>query len=245
MPLGLIDALPGSDGKKMAFLRERHKSQTSEIRQCSRPGSLRPTDRELLENLLRLSPRKDAARALLDRFRTLAAVLTASPQELSAVLEADTADMLKTVHMAMVRMLERDIYCRPILLSLQTTIDWLKLRIGHRRQEVFLALFLDGQGHLIADEEMNQGTVNRIAVYPREVIKRALDLNASAIVLVHNHPDGDPCPSPQDVACTRAIEQAGKCFEIAVHDHIIIGAEGHLSLRSEGFLDDRDEVAPV
>lgn len=143
---------------------------------------------------------------------------------------------LCAVHEALRSALRANINRRPILSSGQAVADYLMVTIGHRRTERIQVLFLDAANHLIADETMSSGTTDAAAIYPREVIHRALELGATALILAHNHPSGDPRPSPQDVAVTRSLGNAGQALSIAVHDHIIVSPGGCFSMRAEGLL---------
>ena len=125
---------------------------------------------------------------------------------------------------------------RPVLGSWHALIDYCHTAMAHRQTEQFRVLYLDRKNVLIADEAQAQGTVDHVPVYPREVVKRALELNASALILVHNHPSGDPTPSRADISMTREIEQAAAALGIAIHDHIIIGRSTELSFRATGYL---------
>jgi DNA repair protein RadC len=187
-------------------------------------------DYELLELLLaRTIPRRDTkplAKELLARFGSFADVLAASPERLKAVkgLGGGQAIIdLKLVHAAGVRMLRRQVLNRPALTSWSALLDYCTAAMACSETEQFRILFLDRKNNLIADEVQQQGTVDHAPVYVREVVKRALELSASAIILVHNHPSGDPTPSRADIEITRKIVEAADKLSIAVHDHLIIG----------------------
>ena len=194
-------------------------------------------DYELLELLLfRLIPRADTkpvAKALLARFGTLAEVLGAPEhllQEVKGIGPAAALD-LKIIAAAAHRMLRSDLKARQVLSSWMQVIDYCRAAMAFEEREQFRILFLDKKNALIADEVQQTGTVDHTPVYPREVVKRALDLSATAIILVHNHPSGDPTPSRADIDMTREIVEAGKRLGITVHDHIIIGKKGHASMK--------------
>ena len=125
---------------------------------------------------------------------------------------------------------------RRVLSSWDALLDYCRTTMAHRDIEQFRVLYLDTKNTLIADEEQARGTVDHVPVYPREVVKRALQLNASALILVHNHPSGDPSPSPEDIAMTEQIERAAEALGLALHDHLIIGKSTELSFRAQGLL---------
>ena len=195
-------------------------------------------DYELLELLLaRTIPRRDTkplAKELLAAFGSFADVLAASPERLKAVkgLGGGQAIIdLKLVHAAGVRMLRRQVLNRPALTSWSALLDYCTAAMACCETEQFRILFLDRKNNLIADEVQQQGTVDHAPVYVREVLKRALELSASAIILIHNHPSGDPTPSRAAIEITRKIIEAADKLSIAVHDHLIIGRGGHASFR--------------
>lgn len=194
-------------------------------------------DYELLELLLfRAIPRRDVkplAKALLKRFGSFAEVL-AAPDRLLAEVEGASAAVileLKVAHAAAVRIGRSKVAHRPVLSSWAALIDYCRTAMAFAEREQFRVLYLDRRNILIADEVQGEGTVDHTPVYPREVMKRALELSASAIILVHNHPSGDPTPSPADIAMTRQIVEIGKPLGITVHDHLIVGRAGHASFR--------------
>ncbi|WP_315923340.1 RadC family protein [Mesorhizobium sp. SP-1A] len=194
-------------------------------------------DYELLELLLfRLIPRSDTkpvAKALLARFGTLAEVLGADEallREVKGVGPAVALD-LKIIAAAAQRMLRSDLTTRETLSSWTQVLDYCRAAMAFEAREQFRILFLDKKNALIADEVQQTGTVDHTPVYPREVVKRALELSATAIILVHNHPSGDPTPSRADIEMTKEIVEAAKRLGISVHDHIIIGKKGHASMK--------------
>jgi len=199
-------------------------------------------DYELLELILfRSIPRKDVkplARALLDQFGDFNRVISASPERLSKMSGIGDAVIcdLKVIQAAAQRMARARVMQRQVISSWDVLLDYCHTTMAHRETEQFRVLFLDRKNVLIADEEQAEGTVDHVPVYPREVAKRALELNASAIILVHNHPSGDPTPSQSDIAMTRKIEMALEALNITLHDHLIIGAAQELSFRSDGLL---------
>ncbi|NTE86508.1 RadC family protein [Agrobacterium rubi] len=194
-------------------------------------------DYELLELFLfRLIPRRDTkpiAKALIARFGTLAGVLGAPPsllQEVKGVGETVALD-LKLIASVSQRMLKSEIRNKQVLGSWSAVIDYCHAVMAHESREQFRILFLDKRNVLIADEVQGQGTVDHTPVYPREVVRRALELSSTAIILVHNHPSGDPTPSRADIDMTKTIIDTAKPLGIAVHDHIIIGKDGHVSFK--------------
>ena len=195
-------------------------------------------DYELLESLLHIvlpqKDTKDLAKSLLDRFGSFSGVLAAPYEQLRRFkgLGDITAANLKIVQGAAQRyardQVSRD---KPILSSWAALLDYCRAQMAFEEIEQFRLLFLNKKNQLIADEVQQRGTVDHTPVYPREVIKRALELQATAIILVHNHPSGDPAPSAADIQMTQAIVEIAKPLGIAVHDHIIIGKSGHASMR--------------
>ena len=216
--------------------RERLKERFREAGSDSMP------DYELLEMLLfraiKRGDTKPLAKLLLARFGTFAEVLSAPPErlmEVTGVGEA-VATEIKLVHAAAMRLMRGQVINRPILSTWNGILDYVRAAMAFHDTEQFRILFLDKKNQLIADEVQQQGTVDHTPVYPREVIKRALDLAASAIVLVHNHPSGDPAPSLADIEMTKKIVDAGQRLSIIVHDHVIVGRKGHFSFRSNGLI---------
>ncbi len=199
-------------------------------------------DYELLELLLcQAQPRIDVkpmAKALLKRFASFAGVMAATPAQLQEVdgIGPAAAVIIKVVQASALRMAQQDVTRRDVIGSWKKLIDYCRMRMAEETTEQFRLLFLDNKNALIADEEQQRGTVNHTPVYPREVVKRALELGASAIILVHNHPSGDPTPSTDDIAMTKEVAAAAEKLGIAVHDHIVISRKGHASLRSMGHL---------
>ncbi|MCV2867365.1 DNA repair protein RadC [Defluviimonas sp. WL0002] len=205
-------------------------------------GAAAMPDYELLELLLfRAIPRQDVkplARRLIDRFGDFNRVLTASHDRLSEVDGVGDAVIteLKIVEACAQRLARTRVMNRSVLSSWDALLDYCHTAMSHRETEQFRILFLDRKNVLIADEEQARGTVDHVPVYPREVVKRALELNASALILVHNHPSGDPTPSEQDILLTNQIQNALKVMGIALHDHLIIGKSRETSFRASGFL---------
>ena len=199
-------------------------------------------DHELIEYLLALAiPRRDTkplAKALLTEFGGIAGVLTADAQALARVpgMGETSAAALKAAHAAALRLLRAEVAERPVLASWQALLDYLRADMAHHAIERFRVLHLNSRNMLIRDELMSEGSIDEAAVYVREVIRRAIDLGSAALILVHNHPSGDPSPSRADIDITRNIAEAGKRMNITVHDHIIVGASGHASLRAQGLI---------
>lgn len=199
-------------------------------------------DHELLEFLLTLAiPRRDTkpiAKALLREFGGLATVFTADAEALSRVsgVGEGAVSAIKIAQAAALRLLRDQASERPVLASWQALLDYLRADMAHHAIERVRVLHLNTRNMLIRDELVSKGTIDQSAVHVREVIRRAIDLGSAAIILVHNHPSGDPAPSRADIELTRDIIEAGKRLGIAVHDHIIIGAKGHASLRALGLI---------
>jgi DNA repair protein RadC len=199
-------------------------------------------DHEMLEMILFIAlPRRDTkpiARDLLTRFRSFGGVLGAPESELRSIDgmgEAGTA-AVKLVQASALRMMRQDVAEQPVLSTWDRLMDYLTAAMGHERTEQFRVLFFDGRNKLIADEIQGLGTINHAPAYPREVVRRCLELHASAVVLAHNHPSGDPAPSREDVAMTAEIAKAAALMGIAVHDHIVIGRGKWLSFRGENLM---------
>jgi DNA repair protein RadC len=205
-------------------------------------GSDALADYELLEFLLYAAkPRGDTkplAKALLRRFGSLASVLGATPEALATIKGMGPASIaaLIAVRAAAREMLRAEVKDRSIITNWQQLIDYCTACIGYADTEEFHLLFLDHKNALIADEKQQEGTVNHTPVYPREVVKRALELSASAVIMVHNHPSGDVTPSKADIDMTRAVREAVKAVGIALHDHLVIGRGRHASFKSLGLL---------
>jgi DNA repair protein RadC len=199
-------------------------------------------DYELLElALFRSIPRGDVkplAKQLVGRFGSLAGVLGAGPEALKTVRgvgEAVALD-LSLLHELAVRAVRDQVARRPVISSWSALLAYVKAALAHEPREQVRVLFLDKKNQLIADEVTGQGTVDHAPVYPRELMRRALELSASSLILVHNHPSGDPTPSQADVAITRQIIDAGKGLRIAVHDHLVVGRDGVASFKALGLI---------
>jgi DNA repair protein RadC len=205
-------------------------------------GVVTLSDLEVLEYLLfGARPRGDTkplAKTLIKRFGSLAGVLGASRQELAGVEGLGEASIaaLKIVPEAARRLALEEASERPVIASWDKLLAYCRIAMGHEKVEQFRLLFLDKKNRVIADELQQKGTVDHTPVYPREVIKRALELGASALILVHNHPSGDATPSKADIEMTREVQEAAAKLGISVHDHIVIGKSGHNSFKSLGLL---------
>lgn len=199
-------------------------------------------DYELLELVLfRAIPRQDVkplARRLIDQFGDFNRVLSAPPTRLSEVTGVGPAVVqeLKIIEAAAQRLARSRVMHRPVLTSWDALLDYCHTAMAHQEIEQFRVLYLDRKNVLIADEEQAKGTVDHVPVYPREIMRRALELTASALILVHNHPSGDPTPSQADITMTNRIVAAAEVMGLTVHDHLIIGKSRELSFRSEGLL---------
>ena len=205
-------------------------------------GSDALADHELLEMVLFLAlPRRDTkkiARDMIGRFGSFAATVAASVPALLAIegMGEAGAAAVKTIQAAALRLARAQVINRPVLSNWDALIGYLTASLAHEAVEQVRVLFLDNRNHLLADESLGRGTVNHTPVYPREIVKRALELHATALILSHNHPSGDPTPSREDIAMTREIKGAADALRITLHDHVIVGRERWLSFRREGLL---------
>jgi DNA repair protein RadC len=244
-PSAVQDAAPQPDlwlaAKRAPKPKPHYTGHRDRLRERALAGGLAALpDYEILElHLFRSIPRGDVkplAKQLLARFGSLAGVLGATPEELKTVQgvgEALALD-LKLVQEAALRTARAEVARRAVISSWSALIAYVKTALAHEAREQFRVLFLDKKNQLIADEVMNRGTVDHAPVYPREVVRRALELSASAVILVHNHPSGDPTPSAADIDMTRQVVDAGRSLRIAVHDHLIAGRDGVASLKALG-----------
>jgi DNA repair protein RadC len=204
------------------------------------PESL--ADYELLELLLALAlPRIDVkplAKTLIKEFGSFAGVIAAEPAALAKIkgMGEGAVAGLKTVRAAALLMTKQELIHRPVIGNWQKLLDYCRITLAEEKTEQFHLLFLDHKNALIAAERQQTGTIDHAPVYPREVVKRALELGASAIIMLHNHPSGDPTPSKDDVAMTKAVAAAAEKLGILLHDHVVVGRKGHASLRSLGLL---------
>lgn len=205
-------------------------------------GAQAVPDYEMIELVLfRAIPRRDVkplARALLDKFGDFASVLSASEDKLREVTGVGTAVVteLRIVEAAAHRLTRARVMQRHVISSWAALMDYCRATMAHREIEQFRVFYLDRKNTLIADEEQGRGTVDHVPVYPREIVKRALHLNASALILAHNHPSGDPTPSTADIDMTGQVQRAADALGIALHDHVVIGRSAEVSFRAEGYL---------
>ena len=196
---------------------------------------------ELLELILfRAIPRRDVkplAKQLIKHFGSLADVISAEPDRLREIVVGESVVReLKIIQAAALHLSQSAVLNRPLLSSWTALLEYCHAAMAYEKNEMFRILFLDHKNVLIADEAQQQGTVDHTPVYPREVMKRAMNLSASAIILVHNHPSGDPTPSRADIEMTKQIIEAGRPLKIAVHDHIVIGRGKTTSFRQLGLI---------
>jgi DNA repair protein RadC len=205
-------------------------------------GASALADYELLELLLAfVIPRQDTkplAKRLIAEFGSFAAALAAEPRRLGEVTGVGerTATMLKVVQAAAHRLAQGEVVGRDAIGSWSQLMDYCQARLGHAGVEEFHVLFLDRKNNLIAAEAQQRGTVDHAPVYPREVVKRALELGATALILVHNHPSGDPTPSAADVDMTKQVVRAAQPLGIVIHDHVVIARGRHASFKALGLL---------
>jgi DNA repair protein RadC len=219
--------------------REGHRRRLRARMEAAGPDAFQ--DYELLEYALFFAyPRGDTkpmAKQLLIQFGSMPAALNAGLEELKAAGLTDNAAVsLKFIAACAVRMLQARVLDRPVLGSWSALIDYLTADLAHIIQERFRVLYLNSRNILIHDALMSEGTVNQTAVYVREIIHKGLNLGATSLILVHNHPSGDPSPSRDDITMTREIIEAGKRVSLAVHDHVIIGKAGHASFKAMGLI---------
>lgn len=199
-------------------------------------------DYEMLELVLfRAIPRQDVkplARRLLDKFGDFNHVISAPAARLAEIVGVGEAVIteLKIIEAAAHRLARSKVIARPVISSWDAVLDYCHTTMAHRSKEQFRVLFLDRKNILIADEQQGSGTVDHVPVYPREIMRRALELDASAMILVHNHPSGDPTPSDSDIEMTNQILRAADALGLSVHDHLIIGKSREISFRAEGLI---------
>jgi DNA repair protein RadC len=234
----LLDDLPDRPPSPLSAEGHRQRLRTRLL--TAGPDSV--ADHELLEMVLFLAlPRRDTkpiARALLNRFGSFANAIAAPLNELRSVdgMGEAGAAALKTVQAAALRLMRSEVQAKPVLGNWDLLMDYLNGVLARERVEQFRILFLDNRNRLLADEAQARGTVNHTPVYPREVAKRALELHATALILVHNHPSGDPTPSRADIEMTREIKAALATLSVVLHDHVIVGNGRWLSFQKQGLL---------
>ncbi len=217
-----------------------HRARLRERFEASGPDAL--ADYEMLELILfRAIPRRDVkgmAKSLIAQFGGFAEVLGAPIARLAEVsgMNDTSARELKIIHAAALRVHQAGVMHRPVVSSWTALLDYCRAALAQETTEQFRVLFLDRKNRLIGDEVQSRGTVDHTPVYPREVLRRALELGASAVILVHNHPSGDPTPSKGDIDMTREVITAARALKITVHDHIIVGREEVVSLKALGLM---------
>ncbi|MBX3485050.1 DNA repair protein RadC [Phenylobacterium sp.] len=245
-PLAIEDAAPQPDFwrvKPAPAEKPHYAGHRQRLRERAAAGGLAALpDYEVLELFLfRSIPQGDVkplAKQLLARFGSLGGVLGATAEELRTVKGVGDALALdlRLLHEASLRTAKEQVARRPVISSWNALLAYVKAAMAHEGREQFRVLFLDKRNSLIADEVMGHGTVDHAPVYPREVVRRALELSASAIILVHNHPSGDPTPSQADIEMTRQVIEAGRSLRIAIHDHLVVGRDGVASFKALGLL---------
>lgn len=229
----------GEAGNQPSYIKD-HRQRLRE--RFARGGESAVEDYELFELVLfRAIPRQDVkplARKLLDTFGDFNGAVSAPRESLARVKGVGEAVIteLKVVEAAAHRLAQTRVIDRQAISGWDALVNYCRTVMAHRETEQFRILFLDRKNVLIADEAQARGTVDHVPVYPREVVKRALELNASALILVHNHPSGDPAPSDTDIAVTRQIQEAAEVLSITLHDHLVVGVTGEFSFRAEGYL---------
>ena len=207
-----------------------------------RGGEQGMPDYELIELLLfRAIPRRDVkplAKDLIRRFGSFAEVISASSERLAEVPGLGEAAIteFRIVHAAALRLMQGQVRERPVLASWSAVLGYCRAAMAYESKEQFRILFLDKRNHIIADEVQQKGTVDHTPVYVREIVKRALEVSATALILVHNHPSGDPTPSRADIDMTRLIVESARNLGIVVHDHLIIAKNGHTSFKEKGLM---------
>lgn len=235
------DALPtnpGSDSGKHAGTGHRERLR----QRLLKGGAEALADYEVLEFLLfaaiKQGDTKPIAKDLLKQFGSLAGVLNADPAALQRIkgIGETSAAALKIVGVAARRMARSEVIAKPVLGSWQALLDYLAIDMAHLTVERVRVLYLDTRNRLIDDHHVGDGSIDEAAIHPREVIRRAMDLGASALILVHNHPSGNPEPSRADIQITQRIAEAGRLLGVTLHDHVIVGREGHVSLRAKGLI---------
>ncbi len=236
----LLEPPPRGDEAPVVAGAEGHRARLRARLLGAGPEAL--ADHELIEMVLFIAlPRRDTkpiARALIARFGSFAGAISATLPELRGIDGLGEAGIaaLKTVRAAALRLARGELAGQPVLSNWDKLMEYLNAQLAREKIEQFRILFLDGRNRLLADEAQARGTVNHTPVYPREVVKRALELHATAIILVHNHPSGDPTPSRADLEMTQEIQAAARALSVVLHDHVVVGNGRWLSFRKEGLL---------
>lgn len=241
LPFDLDEAMPIAlpKGRTPSYMADHRKRLRTRFMDG---GAAALPDYEMLELVLfRAIPRQDVkplAHQLMAEFGDFNRVISAPPERLRALKGVGHAVIceLKIVEAAAQRLARAKVLNKQVISSWDALLDYCHTTMAHRETEQFRVLYLDRKNVLIADEEQAKGTVDHVPVYPREVAKRALELNASALILVHNHPSGDPTPSQSDIDMTAQIEAACQALGLTLHDHLIVGKSRELSFKSEGYL---------
>ncbi len=236
---GLAESGPGHNSGEKTGGKPHYHGHRQRLRErflAAGPQSL--PDYELLELLLfygiERRDTKPLAKQLIERFGSLGGVLAAPAEQLAEFdgIDRRTLVLLRAVRETGARLAREEVADRPVIGSWQKLLDYCRSTMAHNDTEQFRLLFLDRKNVLIADEVQQRGPVDPTPVYPREVVKRALQLGASSLIMVHNHPSGDPTPSQADIEMTREVQAAAEVLGIALHDHIVIGRKGHASFKS-------------
>lgn len=237
-PEGKAKTIARSDAGKAAGVGHRARLR----KRLLKGGAEALADYEVLEYLLfaaiKQGDTKPIAKDLIKQFGSLAGVLNADPNSLQRIkgVGETSAAALKSVALAARRMARSEVVQKPVLSSWQALIDYLAIDMAHLNVERVRILYLDTKNKLIDDHHLGDGSIDEASIHPREVIRRAMDVGASAMILVHNHPSGNPEPSRADIQITKKIAEAGRLLGVTVHDHVIVGREGHVSLRSKGLI---------
>ena len=240
---GATDRAPATDAPKSDAGKHAGTGHRERLRErLLKGGAEALADYEVLEYLLfaaiKQGDTKPIAKELLARFGSLAGVLNADANALQRTkgVGKTSAAALKSVALAARRMARSEVSEKPILGSWQALIDYLSIDMAHLKVERVRVLYLDTKNRLIDDHHVGDGSIDEAAIHPREVIRRAMDVGAAALILVHNHPSGSPEPSRADIQITHKIAEAGRLLGVTVHDHVIVGREGHVSLRAKGLI---------
>ena len=234
----MAEALKEQDNKTPHYVGHRQRLKDRFLNS----GSDALHDYELLELLLFMAiPRRDVkglAKTLLSHFGSLVEVMSAAPSELTKIngVSDNTAAAIKTVSAIAERMMKQELMQKPVLNNWTRLMDYCQMTMAHEKKEHFRILFLNKKNELIADEVQGSGTVDHTPAYPREIMKRSLELGATALILMHNHPSGDHKPSQADIDMTDEIIAAAEPFDITIHDHIVISRNGYTSFRNEGLI---------